>query len=110
MPTSEQRDLRQLLIHCHKPVEIPSRVKNGLRHLALNKGLQKKNALHPNAQDLSLGTRYWGVRGRAELEMLPLTGWTSRRREELFGLVKELNRTVDELDAAVERAAQAGLQ
>jgi transposase len=92
-PTSEQRDMRQLLIHRHKLVEIRTRVKNGLQHLALNKGLQKKNAL-------------WGVRGRAELEKLPLEGWTLRRREDLFGLLKELNRTLDELDEAVERAAQ----
>jgi len=92
-PTAEQRDMRQLLIHRHKLVEIRTRVKNGLQHLALNKGLQKKNAL-------------WGVRGRAELEQLPLAGWTARRREDLFGLLKELNRTLDELDEAVERAAQ----
>jgi len=93
VPTSEQRDMRQLLIHRHKLVEIRTRVKNGLQHLALNKGLQKKNAL-------------WGVRGRAELEKLPLAGWTLRRREDLFGLLGELNRTVDELDRAVEQAAQ----
>ena len=93
VPSSEQRDMRQLLIHRHKLVEIRTRVKNGLQHLALNKGLQKRNAL-------------WGVRGRAELEKLPLTGWTLRRREDLLGLLKELNRTVDELDQAVARAAE----
>jgi transposase len=92
-PTAEQRDMRQLLVHRHKLVEIRTRVKNGLQHLALNKGLQKKNAL-------------WGVRGRAELEKLPLAGWTLRRREDLLGLLKELNRTLDELDEAVERAAR----
>ena len=94
VPSSEQRDMRQLLIHRHKLVEIRTRVKNGLQHLALNKGLQKKNAL-------------WGVRGRAELEKLPLAGWTARRREDLFGLLRELNRTVDELDKAVSKAAEA---
>ena len=92
-PTAEQRDLRQLLLHRHKLVEIRTRVKNGLQHLALNRGLQKKNAL-------------WGVRGRAELEKLPLAGWTARRREDLFGLLKELNRTLEELDQAVGQAAQ----
>jgi len=92
-PTTAQRDLRQLLIHRHKLVEIRTRVKNGLQHLALNKGLQKKNAL-------------WGVRGRAELEKLPLAGWTLRRREDLFGLLQELNRTLDELDKAVGQAAE----
>jgi transposase len=94
VPTAEQRDMRQLLIHRHKLVEIRTRVKNGLQHLALNKGLQKKGAL-------------WGVRGRAELEKLPLEGWTRRRREDLLGLLKELNRTVEELDQAVGKAAEA---
>ncbi len=61
MPTSEQRDLRQLLIHRHKLVEIRSRVKNGLQHLALNRWVRKKG-------------RLWSVRGRAELEKLPRGG------------------------------------
>jgi transposase len=78
-PTAEQRDLRQLLIHRHKLVEIRMRVKNGLQHLALNRGLQKKS-------------RLWSVRGRADLEKLPLDGWTARRREDLLGLLQELNR------------------
>ena len=39
---AEQRDLRQLLIHRHKLVEIRTRVKNGLQHLAMNRGMQKK--------------------------------------------------------------------
>ena len=37
-----ERDLRQLLIHRHRLVEIRTRVKNGLQHLALNRGMQKK--------------------------------------------------------------------
>ena len=41
----EIRDLRQLLIHRHKLVEIRTRAKNGLQHLALNRGLQKKSRL-----------------------------------------------------------------
>lgn len=93
-PTAEQRDLRQLLIHRHKLVEIRTRVKNGLQHLALNRGLQKKS-------------RLWSVRGRADLEKLPLDGWTARRREDLLGLLQELNRTLEELDQAVSRAAEA---
>lgn len=92
-PAAEQRDLRQLLIHRHKLVELRTRVKNGLQHLALNCGLQKKS-------------RLWSARGRAELEKLPLTGWTARRREDLLGLLKGLSRTLDELDEAVQRAAQ----
>jgi transposase len=93
-PSAEQRDMRQLLIHRHKLVEIRTRVKNGLQHLALNRGLQKKSAL-------------CGVRGRAELEKLPLAGWAARRRGDLLQLLGELNRLVEELDAAVEKEAFA---
>jgi transposase len=84
--------LRQLLIHRHKLVEIRTRIKNGLQHLALNRGVQKKSAL-------------WSVRGRAYLETLPLAGWTARRREDLLSLLGELDRHVDELDQAVKQAA-----
>ncbi len=92
-PTSEQRDLRQLLIHRHKLVEIRTRIKNGLQHLALNRGLQKQSAL-------------WSVRGRAYLEKLPLQGWTARRREDLLGLLATLDGQIAELDEAVSQAAK----
>ena len=92
-PTAAQRDLRQLLIHRHKLVEIRTRVKNGLQHLALNRGVQKHS-------------RLWSVRGRAYLEGLPLAGWTARRREDLLNLLAELDKHLDELDAAVSQAAE----
>jgi transposase len=74
-------------------VEIRTRVKNGLQHLALNRGLQKKSGL-------------WSVRGRACLEKLPLAGWTARRREDLLRLLTELDRHLEDLDEAVTGAAQ----
>ena len=40
-PDREQRDLRQLVLHRHKLVEIRSRVKNELQHLSLNRGVQR---------------------------------------------------------------------
>jgi len=92
MPTAEQRDLRQLLIHRHKLVEIRTRVKNGLQHLAMNRGVQKKSSL-------------WSVRGRAELKNLALEGWTRQRREDLLELLEGLDRQVGQLDEAVEQAA-----
>ena len=93
-PSAEQRDLRQLLIHRHKLVEVRTRVKNGLQHLALNRGVQKKSSL-------------WSVRGRAYLEKLPLEGWAARRREDLLRLLAELERQIGELDKAVSEAAEA---
>lgn len=94
-PTAEQRDLRQLLMHRHKLVEIRTRIKNGLQHLALNRGYARQ------------GSRLCGVRGRAYMEKLPLTGWTARRRDDLLRLLGELDRHVGELDAAAEQAAAA---
>jgi hypothetical protein len=44
-PDREQRDLRQLVLHRHKLVEIRSRVKNELQHLSMNKGMQRKAKL-----------------------------------------------------------------
>jgi transposase len=84
---------RTAVIHRHKLVEIRTRVKNGLQHLALNRGVQKHS-------------RLWSARGRACLEKLTLEGWTARRREDLLKLLAELDRLVDELDAAVTRAAE----
>jgi transposase len=92
-PTAEQRDMRQLLIHRHKLVEIRTRVKNGLQHLALNRRVQKKS-------------RLWSVRGRACLEELPLEGWTARRREDLLHLLDQLDGQIVELDRAVSRTAE----
>ena len=92
MATAEQRDLRQLLIHRHKLVEIRTRVKNGLQHLAMNRGVQK-------------GSRLWSVRGRADLEKLPLAGWTAQRRHDLVRLLGQLDEQIAGLDAAVEQAA-----
>ena len=92
-PSAEERDLRQLLIHRHKLVEIRARVKNGLQHLALNRGLQKRS-------------RLWSVRGRAALEKLPLAGWSARRRADLLKLLAGLDEQIGVLDAAVMQAAE----
>jgi transposase len=92
VPEPEQRDLRQLLIHRHKLVEIRSRVKNGLQHLALNQGMQKKQ-------------RLWSRAGQHALRQLPLLPWASRRREDLFGLLASLGGQIAPLDRAVAEAA-----
>jgi transposase len=93
MPSAEQRDLRQLLIHRHKLVSIRTRVKGGLQHLALNRGLQKTSKL-------------WSAAGQKALCELRLEPWAACRREDLLGLLTSLNQLVSKLDAAVEKAAQ----
>lgn len=93
VPDRNIRDLRQLLIHRHKLVEIRTRVKNGLQHLALNQGVQKKRKL-------------WTEAGRAALQGLPLSGWTRRRRDDLLGLLQSLQQQITPLDQAVMEAAE----
>ena len=96
-PDREQRDQRQLVLHRHKLVEIRSRVKNELQHLAMNKGMQKKRAL-------------WSQAGQQRLRELPLKPWASCRREDLLGLLGMLNQQVGALDAAVQKAAEENPQ
>ncbi len=96
-PSSQQRDLRQLLIHRHKLVRLRAQVKNGLQHLAMNRGLQKQR-------------RLWSVKGQQALRDLVLQPWASRRRGDLFGLLEVLDRQVGSLDMAVKEAAEKNSQ
>jgi transposase len=92
MPSVKQLDLRQLLVHRHKLVEIRTRIKNGLQHLALNRGMQKKRKL-------------WTEAGQKALRELPLESWAACRREDLLGLLASLEKQIDRLDVAVKQAA-----
>ena len=96
-PDREQRDLRQLVLHRHKLVEMRSRVKNELQHLAMNKGMQKKATLGSQA-------------GQQRLRELPLKPWAWCRREDLLGLLGMLNQQVGTLDQAVQKAAEEHAQ
>src|SRR6202041_1602321 len=97
VPNQQQRDLRQLLLHRHKLVGVRTRLKTELQHLALNLGVQKKRQL-------------WSVRGRAELEKLPLQGWTKRRRQDLLALLKVVEPQIEDLDKAAAEAAAGNPQ
>jgi transposase len=91
-PSAEQRDLRQLLIHRHKLVGIRARVKNGLQHLMLNRGVQMKRKL-------------WSQAGQQALRDLALDGWAAQRRKDLLQLLASLDEQIRGLDQAVEKAA-----
>ena len=91
-PSQAERDLRQLLIHRHRLVGIRTRVKNGLQHLMLNRGVQLKQKL-------------WSEAGQKILRELPLEGWAAQRRKDLLKLLSALNPQIAKLDQAVERAA-----
>jgi len=92
-PSASERNLRQLLIHRHKLVEIRTRVKNGLQHLAMNQGFQKKSGL-------------WSKKGKSFLQELDLEGWSSERRKDLLHLLETLDRQIEVLDTAVEQQAR----
>jgi transposase len=93
VPSPENRDLRQLLWHRHRLVQMRTRIMNQLQALAMNEGGRWK-------------TKLWSEQGRAELEKLPLAFWASRRRQELLGLLDRMNPTIEELTAAVEQEAK----
>jgi transposase len=93
VPSREQKDLRQLLMHRYKLVRIRAQVKNGLQHLAMNQGVLKKHKL-------------WSVAGQKALRELALASWASRRREDLLKMMSELDAKIDLLDQAVAEAAE----
>jgi transposase len=93
VPDAEARDLRQLLIHRHKLVEIRAQVKNGLQHLAMNRGMQKRS-------------RLWTEAGQKAFGELPLEGWAACRRKDLQRLRAVLDVQISQLDKAAQRAAE----
>ena len=93
VPSIAERDLRQLLKHRHTLVQMRTRVKNQLQHIALNQGWQKKR-------------RLWTESGQQWLRKLELEPWTSRRRDDLLEMLKEMNQRIAQLNTAVEQAAE----
>ncbi len=93
IPSLEQRDQRQLLMHRHKLVRMRAQVKNQLQHIALNQGQQKKKGL-------------WSQKGRELLEKLELEPWTARRRKDLLRWLDTLDGDCAALDEAVQQAAR----
>src|SRR5260370_21148842 len=87
VPSPGMRDSRQLLLHRHKLVQMRTRVKNELQHLALNQGVQQKRKL-------------WTQAGRKQLEAFPLQGWTEQRRDDLRQMLADLEARVGKLDTA----------
>ncbi len=93
VPTVEERDLRQLLMHRQQLVRMRTRVKNQLQHIALNQGWQKKRKL-------------WSEAGLELLRNLKLGPWTQLRRDTLLELLEELEEKIRPLDQAVAKEAE----
>src|SRR5246127_659666 len=92
VPSPENRDVRQLLWHRHRLVQMRTRIMNQLQAVAMNEGYRWKKKL-------------FSAQGRALLEKLSLAPWASRRRKELLELLDQLDPKIAELTAAVEREA-----
>ena len=93
IPSAENRDVRQLLWHRHRLVQMRTRIMNQLWALAMNENKCWKKKL-------------WSERGRAELEKLPLGFWASRRRQDLLELLDRMNPKIEELTATAEQEAK----
>jgi transposase len=93
VPSAENRDVRQLLWHRHRLVQMRTRVKNQLQAIALNEGVRRQH-------------RLWSRQGRAQLESFALAPWTARRRQDLLQLLDQLTPPIAELSQAIEQEAQ----
>src|SRR5439155_22412276 len=89
----ENRDLRQLLWHRHRLVQMRTRIMNQLHVLAVNEGVRRKKAL-------------WRPAGRAQLQSLVLARWASRRRQDLLELLDQLTAKIQELTRALEQEVE----
>ena len=89
VPTLEERDTRQLLMHRHKQVQARTRTKNQLHALALSQGVQRKRKL-------------WTEVGRAELEKLELLPYAAVRRQKLLEMLDRLETEIAALHRQVE--------
>ena len=92
VPTPENRDVRQLVLHRHRLVGMRTRVMNQLQAIAMNEGVRRKRGL-------------WSEKGRAQLESLRLPPWTTRRRQELLELLDRFDPSIDQLSQAIAQEA-----
>ena len=92
VPSLEERDVRQLLVHRHKQVQSRTRVKNQLQAMALSQGVQRKRKL-------------WTTVGRAELEKLELLPYAGQRRKQLLESLDRMEAEMAELNRRVEEEA-----
>jgi transposase len=93
VPDAANRDMRQLLWHRHRLVQMRTRVMNQLHVVALNEGLRRRKAL-------------WRPAGRKELEAIVLAPWAKRRRQDLLDLLDQLTPKIQELTQALEEEVE----
>jgi transposase len=94
VPSWEERDLRQLVVHRVKLVRLETQIKNQLQALALNQGLQKKGKL-------------WSQAGREQLRALELAPWAAQRREDLLRWLEQLEKETAALQKQIAEQARS---
>jgi transposase len=94
VPTGADRDVRQLIVHRHKRVEMRTRVKNQLHALALNQGLR-------------LRWKLWTRAGMEQLKALQLQPYGTARRADLLRQLEEMDGEIARLDETVRKEAEA---
>lgn len=93
LPSAEEREVRVLLHHRHRLVEMRTRAKNGLQALALS-------------HNLCQGRKLWTAVGQQAFQALKLREAAGRRRHDLLELVAQLNGWIPELDQRLEQEAK----
>lgn len=93
VPSVEQRDARQLVLHRHRLVQTRTRAKNQLQAIARNEGLFAQR-------------RVWSQAGQTELMNLSLSPWATVRRRDWQELLGELTQRIDPLDGALKQQAE----
>jgi transposase len=93
VPTPQNRDVRQLVMHRHRLVGMRTRVMNQLHAIAMNEGVRRKRGL-------------WTEKGRAQLESLrlpPLDHSAAARAAGAAGPLRSQHRPADPGDRARSR-------
>jgi transposase len=92
MPSSEERDVRSLILYRHQWVRIRTRVQNALQAIALSHGLRR-------------GSSLWSKAGQHAIASLSLTRYTAERRTALQSLYRHLEEQIEDLDRKVAELA-----
>ena len=92
MPSSEQRDVRALILYRHQWVRIRTRVQNALQAIALSHGLRR-------------GSSLWSEAGQHAIASLSLTRYAAERRTALQSLYRHLEEQIADLNQKVEELA-----
>jgi transposase len=96
LPPVENEQVRQLLLHRCRMVQLRTRVKNQLDAIAKDEGM--------------LGARMWQQKHRPQIGALPLIGWRAEQRKDLLLLLDEFERRIEPLDKAVRKAASESVE